>query len=140
MINSDKYGLDKSFQEIFCRTDNWINEGSGWIIESITSESTNIYIYSPLSGRIYTELPNKLRKSMKGSINIEINACNCFLWCLIRYLNPLNTHTEIKRRADKNMVHDLDYKSIKFPVSQNFFEKMNKKIIFEIIRFVIRIT
>ena len=27
--------LNKSFQEILYRIDNWINEGSGWIIESI---------------------------------------------------------------------------------------------------------
>ena len=33
VINSDKYDLDKSFQEILYRIDNWINEGSGWIIE-----------------------------------------------------------------------------------------------------------
>ena len=35
IINSDQYYLDKSFQEILYRIDNWINEGSGWIIESI---------------------------------------------------------------------------------------------------------
>ena len=29
------YYLDKSFQEILDRIDNWIYEGSGWIIESI---------------------------------------------------------------------------------------------------------
>ena len=35
VINSDKYDLDKFFQELLYRIDNWINEGSGWIIESI---------------------------------------------------------------------------------------------------------
>ena len=30
VINFDKYDLDKSFQEILYRIDNWINEGSGW--------------------------------------------------------------------------------------------------------------
>ena len=40
--------LDKSFQEILYRTDNWINEGSGWIIESIEAQYVNISIYSPL--------------------------------------------------------------------------------------------
>ena len=35
VINSDKYDLDKYFQEILYRMDIWINEGSGWIIESI---------------------------------------------------------------------------------------------------------
>ena len=32
IVYSDKYDLDKSFQKILYRTDNWINEGSGWII------------------------------------------------------------------------------------------------------------
>ena len=35
MINSDKCDFDKSFQEILYRIANWINEVSGWIIESI---------------------------------------------------------------------------------------------------------
>ena len=29
VINSDEFGLDQSFQEIFYRIDNWINQGSG---------------------------------------------------------------------------------------------------------------
>ena len=37
IINS-KYMLDKSFQEILYRRNNWINEGSGWMIESIDVE------------------------------------------------------------------------------------------------------
>ena len=32
VINSE-FNLDKSFQEVLYRIDNWINEGSGWIIE-----------------------------------------------------------------------------------------------------------
>ena len=35
VINSDEFGLDQSFQEILYRIDNWINQGSGWIVESI---------------------------------------------------------------------------------------------------------
>ena len=56
VINSDKYDLDKSFHEILCRIDNWINEGSGWIIESIEAEYANIFIYSPLIGSTYIKL------------------------------------------------------------------------------------
>ena len=33
-----EYCLDKSFQEILYRIDNWINKGSRWIIESIDGE------------------------------------------------------------------------------------------------------
>ena len=58
VINSEDM-LDKSFQEILYRIDNWINEGSGWKIESIESEYFNTSVCSPLSGSPYIELPNK---------------------------------------------------------------------------------
>ena len=81
VINSDKYMLDKSFQEILCRTDNWINEGSGWVIESVDAEYINISIFSPLSGSTYIELCRRLRNSMKGLVNINNNDNKCCLWC-----------------------------------------------------------
>ena len=34
-IINDKFSLDQSFQDIMYRIDNWINEGSGWIIAEI---------------------------------------------------------------------------------------------------------
>ena len=127
VINYDKYMLDTSFQEILYRTDNWINEGSGWVIESVNKEYVNISIFSPLSGNRYTELPRRLRNSMKGLINIKINNNKCFLWCHIRHLNPLKIHPERIAKADKNMVNDLDYEDIKFPVSKKDFGKIEKK-------------
>ena len=60
MINH-KFDLDKSFQEILHRIDNWINEGSGWIIESINSQYINISTYIPLIGSSYVKLPVELR-------------------------------------------------------------------------------
>ena len=42
-----EFSLDKSLQEILYRIDNWINEGSGWIIELINDEYVNISMYSP---------------------------------------------------------------------------------------------
>ena len=45
-----KYGLNRSFQDVFNRIDNWISEGSVWIIESIDAEYVKISIYSRLSG------------------------------------------------------------------------------------------
>ena len=46
-----KYMLDESFQENLYRIDNWINEGSGWVIESIDAEYVNIYTYIELPRR-----------------------------------------------------------------------------------------
>ena len=73
VISSVKYDLDKSFQEILYRIDNWINEGSGWISETIEAQYVNISAYSPLIGSTYIELPGRLRNSMKGLINIKSN-------------------------------------------------------------------
>ena len=83
VINSDKYMLDRSFQEILYQIDNWINEGSGSAIESISSEYMNISIYSPLSGISNIELPNKLKNSVKGLINIKNNDNKCFFGVIL---------------------------------------------------------
>ena len=64
MINSE-FSLDKCFQDILYRIDNWINEGSGWIIESINGEYVNISMYSPLTGSSFFELPNELKNPKK---------------------------------------------------------------------------
>ena len=37
-VINHKIGLNKSFKEILCRIDNWINEGPGWIFELIESQ------------------------------------------------------------------------------------------------------
>ena len=71
VINSDEFGLDQSFQEILYRIDNWINQGSGWIIESIEGFYLNVSSYSPLIGSTYIELPSELQHPMKGLINIQ---------------------------------------------------------------------
>ena len=52
MINQ-KFNLENSFQDILYRFDNWINKGSGWIVESIESQYINILTYRPLSGSSY---------------------------------------------------------------------------------------
>ena len=37
-----EYDLDKYFQEILYRIDNWINEGSGWVMELVEAIYVNI--------------------------------------------------------------------------------------------------
>ena len=65
VINSGKFGLDQSFQEILYRIDNWINERSDWIIEEIHNQYLNVSAYNPLIGSTYIELPNELKHSKK---------------------------------------------------------------------------
>ena len=54
VINSE-FSIDISFQEILYGIDNWINEGSGWIVESLDGAYVNISVYSLLVESTYTE-------------------------------------------------------------------------------------
>ena len=74
--------------------DNWIKEGSGWIIESIEARYVNMFIYNPLIGSTYIELPDKLKNLMNGLSNINNNDNKCSLWCYIRHLNLLKVNPE----------------------------------------------
>ena len=39
VINLDfEYSIDECFEEILYRIDNWTNEGSGWVVDSINRE------------------------------------------------------------------------------------------------------
>ena len=52
-VINDTYKLDQSFQELIYRLDNWISNGSRWIVEEIYSQYLNISSYLPLSGSTY---------------------------------------------------------------------------------------
>ena len=138
VINS-KYDFDKSFQEMLYRIDNWINDGFGWIIESMNGEYVNISIYSLLSGSSHIELSNKLSSSMKGLINIKNNDNKCFLWCHIRPLNPLKIHLEkITKRDKKKWLMILVIKVLNFLSVTKIIARLNRRITFALMYFVMK--
>ena len=72
-IINHRYKLEHAFPEILYRIDAWINRGSGWIIESIESQYSNISTYRSLVGSSYIELPIELKHPKKRLINIKNN-------------------------------------------------------------------
>ena len=77
MINH-KFSVENPFEENLYRINNWINEGSGWIIELINFQYINVSTYRPLSGRSYIKLPAELKSLKTGLINIKNNDQKCF--------------------------------------------------------------
>ena len=71
LVINNKFKLEKFFQEILYRLDAGVNNGSGWIIESIESQYINISTYKPLLGSSYIKLPTELDHPRKGLINIR---------------------------------------------------------------------
>ena len=64
-VINQKFSHENAFQGILYMTDNWVNEGPGWIIELIKSQYINISTYRPLSGSSYMDLPIELRSPRK---------------------------------------------------------------------------
>ena len=123
---NNKFRFENGFQEILCRIDNWINKGSGWIVELFKSQYINILTYRPLSGSSYVKLPAELISSKKGLITIKSNNQKCFLWCHVRHINPVKIHPERITRED--LLNNLNYDGIEFPVQENDFSKVEAKI------------
>ena len=70
------FKLEHSFQEILYMIDVWINNGSGWITESIKSQYINVSTYKPLSGSSYMDLSVELRSPRKGLLNSTLKMTN----------------------------------------------------------------
>ena len=85
-VINHRFRLENAFQEILYMIDNWINEGSGWIIELIESQYINISTYRPLVGSSYIDLPIELKHPKKGLINIKNNDQKCFYGVMLDIL------------------------------------------------------
>ena len=132
MINHS-FGIENSFPEIFYLIDNWISEGSGWIVESIESQYINISTYRSLSGSSYDELPAELRSPKKGLINLKNTDQRCFLWCLVRHIDPVKIHPERITKEDKRLV---DYDGLSFLCKKKILARLKQKTTFALTCFV----
>ena len=99
----------------------------------------NISVYSLSIESTYIELPNGLKYSMKGLINNKNNDNKCFLWYHIKHLNLVKIHPERITKEDKNMINDLDYEIIKFPLSKKDYCGTERQTIFTLMYFVMKI-
>ena len=52
---------------------------------------------------------------------------NAFFWCHTRHLNLVKTHPERITKEDKNMINDLNYEGIKFPVSKKDYCRIERQ-------------
>ena len=122
-----KLAIQASQQQILNKIAQWISEGSGWTIQLIENHYINIVNYNPLKGSSYIELPQELRNSAKGLINMKNKDNECFRWCHIRHLNPQNKDPQRIKKTDKQFIEKLDYSSIEFPVTVKQINKIEKQ-------------
>ena len=119
--------LQLSQQQILNIIAQWISKGSGWTIESVDNHHLNIVQYKPMNGSSYIKLPQELRNSSKGLINMKNEDNECFRWCHIRCLNPQDKNPQRIKKSDKQYIQDLDYTGIEFPVTTKQYNKIEKQ-------------
>ena len=106
------------------------NQGSGWRFRRIIRLELHTLSYNPLRGETWIPLPKELANK-KAIINMKNKDNKCFLWCVLRALNPKELNTQ---RIDKKLMekeNTLNMEGIEYPVSLkdlNKFEKQNPSI------------
>ena len=85
-VINHRFKLENYFQEILYMKDVWINNGSGWNVESIESQYIIISTYRPLSGSFYMDLPVELRSPKKGLISVKNKIKNVFYGVMLDIL------------------------------------------------------
>ena len=106
-------------------------EGSGWVFLEVKNLTLHTNIWDPIKASSYIDLPDEL-KNKKAIINMKNkNNDKCFLWCVLRALNPKDRDAERIDKDLKSKEDTLNMEGIAYPVElKNIkrFEKQNPDI------------
>ena len=97
-----------------------LGKNSGWIIDSVIDHTISI--------SRYIKLPKELDNPRKGLINSQDTDDNeCFKWCLVRYLNPVDHYATRNTKADKDFAKILDFENTKYPLNTGGIHQIEEK-------------
>ena len=106
-------------------------EGSGWVFLEVENLTLYTDVWDPINGSSYIDLPKEL-KNKNAIINMKNEDNNkCFLWCVLRALNPKDKNAERIDKDLKSKENTLNMEGIDYPVDFRGiarFEKQNPDI------------
>ena len=105
-------------------------EGSGWRFEKVIKLVLHTTKWDTINAGSYIELPQAL-KNKKAIINMKNQDDKCFMWSVLRALNPKDNHPERIDNDLKSKVDTLNMKGIQYPVGFrdiDRFESQNPEI------------
>ena len=105
-------------------------EGSGWVFIKIIDLTLHTTEWDPLKASSYIDLP-KVLKDKQAIINMKNEDNKCFLWSVLRGLNPKDKNAERVDKDLKSKEDTLNMEGISYPVDFqgiDRFEKQNPDI------------
>ena len=105
-------------------------EGSGWVFVKVEKLVLHTTRWDTVNAGSYIELPQTL-KNRKAIINMKNQDGKCFLWSVLRALNPKDNHPERIDNDLKSKVDILNMQGIQYPISFrgiDRFESQNPEI------------
>ena len=105
-------------------------DGSGWVFMGVIRLILKIDKWDPLKASSYIDLPPEL-KNKKALINMQNTDNKCFLWSVLRGLNPKDKKAGRIDEDLKSKENTLNMEGIEYPVSLKDikrFEKQNPDI------------
>ena len=122
--------LDKMIARIEEVLANFQQSGSNWVFQEIQRLEIHFANWQPLGGSTFIPLPAKL-KNKKGVINIKNEDNQCFKWCVVRALNPVDQNSNRLTKELVKQSKSLNWNGLKFPVGLKaikIFETNNPSI------------
>ena len=126
----DKKLLDKMIARIEEVLANFQQSGSNWVFQEIQRLEIHFANWQPLGGSTFIPLPAKL-KNKKGVINIKNEDNQCFKWCVVRALHPVDKNPNRITKELIEQAKSLKWNGLKFPVDLKqikIFETNNPSI------------
>ena len=101
--------------------------GSGWVFLEVENLTLYTDIWDPIKAGSYIDLPKEL-KNKKAIINMKNEDNNkCFLWCVLRALNPKDDHPERIDKDLKSKENTLNMGGIAYPVDLKDIKRFEKQ-------------
>ena len=100
--------------------------GSGWRLHSIIKLELHTASYNPLRGETWISLPKELANK-KAIINPKNEDNKCFLWCVLRALNPCEKNPQRIDKKLKEKENTLNMDGIEYPVSLKDIDKFENQ-------------
>ena len=125
-----KKEVEKHIKELVKDVENYIRNGSGWLVENVKTIHLMTTKYNP-GGGTFISLPKEI-KNKSSLLNIRNNDNKCLLWCLLAALNPVAEHQRQKLNSTRvasyhQFENTIHMTGIEYPVSLQQIGKVEKQ-------------